>query len=162
MANEKNTVALVKPATMSKAEFKKLAVAAARLADDKKAEDIIVLDISAESTLCDFVVIATADSQPQINAIEDEIEKSFKAKGIYKTHLDGSDSVAWRVLDYGGVLIHAMTASIRDFYSLDKVFHFGTKVRWAKAAPKKAPAKAAKTAKPAAKKTAVKKTAKKA
>ncbi|MDD4003593.1 MAG: ribosome silencing factor [Elusimicrobiaceae bacterium] len=142
-----------RPSRLTAAEFKKLAVAAARFADGKKAENIIVLDVSAESTLCDFVVIATADSEPQINAIGDEIAEKFKADGLLRTHIDGSDSSSWKVLDFGGVLIHVMTPEIREFYGLDKIFHFGAKVRWASPAPKTA------VKKPAAKQPAVRKPA---
>lgn len=140
-----------RPSRLTAAEFKKLSIAAARYADGKKAENVTVLDVSAESTLCDFVVIATAESDAQINAIGDEIAEKFKEDGILRTHVDGSDTQNWLVLDFGGVLVHVMRAEIREFYGLDKIFHFGKKIRWQKAAAKPAAAKTA-AKKPAAKK----------
>ena len=161
-------------------DTKALVCLAARLADEKKAENIKVIDLGGSSALCDYVLLMTATSKPHLEAVEEEISKKLKELGYYKTNRDGADSVLWRVSDYGGFLVHIMTAEARDFYALDKLFDSrevidytlkkpavkkAAKKTAAKKAAKKAPAKktaAKKTAqKPAAKKTAAKKTAKK-
>jgi len=161
-------------------DTKELVCLAARLADDKKAENIKVIDLCGLSSLCDFILIATATSKPHLDAVEEEISKKLKELGFYKSNRDGGDSNLWRVSDYGGFLAHVMTQEARDFYALDKIFSFGKEIDFKKpvkkavkkaapkkAAPKKAAAKktAAKT-KTAAKKSpakkAVSKTAKKA
>ena len=139
---------------------KELVCWAARLADDKKAENIQLIDLCGLSSLCDYVLIMTATSKPHLEAIEEEISKKLKEVGIYKTNRDGADSLQWRVSDYGAFLVHIMTQEARDFYALDKIFSFGTKIDFTKPV-KKASAKKT-TKKTAAKKPVKKTTAKKA
>ena len=148
---------------------KELVCLAARLADEKKAENISVIDLKGISSLCDFVVIMTATSKPHLEAIEEEISKKLKEIAIYKTNRDGADSLQWRVSDYGAFLVHIMTQEARDFYALDKIFSFGEELDYTKPVKKatakkkttkKATAKVAK--KGIAKKTAAPKTIKKA
>lgn len=134
-------------------DTKQLVCYAARLADDKKAENIKVIDLCGLSSLCDYILIATATSKPHLDAVEEEISKKLKEEGFYKSNRDGGDSNQWRVSDYGGFLVHVMTQEARDFYMLDKIFSFGKEINFLK------PVK--KTVKKAVKKT-VKKTVKKA
>ena len=138
---------------------KELVCLAARLADDKKAENIKVIDLCGLSSLCDFILIATANSKPHLDAVEEEISKKLKEQGFYKLNRDGGDSNQWRVSDYGGFLVHVMTQDARDFYALDKIFSFGKEINFMRPV-KKAPAKKA-VKKAPAKKTAKKATAKK-
>ena len=143
---------------------KELVCLAARLADEKKAENIKVIDLGGLSSLCDYILIATATSKPHLDAVEEEISKKLKEQGYYKLNRDGGDSNLWRVSDYGGFLAHIMTQEARDFYALDKIFSFGKEIGYkepVKKAVKKKPAakKMAPKAKPAVKKAAPKKTA---
>lgn len=139
---------------------KELVCWAARLAEDKKAEDIKVIDLCGLSSLCEFILIVTATSKPHLDAIEEEISKKLKEEGIYKLNRDGRESNLWRVSDYGGFLAHIMTQEARDFYALDKIFSFGQVIDFTKPVKKTTAQKTAK--KPTAKKTAAaKKTAKK-
>ncbi|MBR4591756.1 MAG: ribosome silencing factor [Elusimicrobiaceae bacterium] len=145
---------------------KELVCWAARLADDKKAENIKVIDLCGLSSLCEFILIATVTSKPHLEAVEEEISKKLKEQGIYKLNRDGADSSLWRVSDYGGFLAHLMTQEARDFYALDKIFSFGKSIRFTKPIKKqtkKAPVKKAATKKSAAKTkpAAVKKTTRK-
>ena len=139
---------------------KELVCLAARLADDKKAENIKVIDLCGLSSLCDFILIATVTSKPHLDAVEEEISKKLKEEGYYKSNRDGGDSNLWRVSDYGGFLAHVMTQEARDFYALDKIFSFGKEIDFkkpVKKAVKKATAKKTATKKTTTKKTAVKK-----
>ncbi|MDR0734234.1 MAG: ribosome silencing factor [Elusimicrobiota bacterium] len=143
---------------MNKETAKKYAVKAARALDGKKAEDIRIYDLNGLSSLCDYIVIAAANSAPHLNALEQEASAELKKDGVYKTNRDGGESGAWRVSDYGGFMLHVMTAQARAFYALDKIFSFGKIINWALPAPK--PAVKKKTVKkPALGKTAFKKTA---
>ena len=157
---------------------KELVCYAARLADDKKAENVRVIDLCGMSSLCDFILIATAISKPHLEAVEEEISKKLKEEGYYKSNRDGGASYQWRVSDYGGFLVHLMTQEARDFYMLDKIFSFGkeipflkpvkkatiktTKKTAVKKAPTKKSTKKATTKKTSAKKTVTRKTASKA
>ncbi len=145
---------------MTKQNTKELVIKTARIIDDKKAEDIRVYDLGGLSSLCDYIIIATATSAPHLDSLEQEASTELKADGIYKTNRDGGDTGTWRVSDYGNFMLHIMTQATRDFYALDKVFSFGKEVNWLKPIEKKEPVKKAtvKTVKKAVKK-AVKKTA---
>ena len=138
---------------------KELVCLAARLADEKKAEHIKIIDLKGLSSLCDFVLIMTATSKPHLEAIEEEISKKLKEIGIYKTNRDGADSLQWRVSDYGAFLVHIMTQEARDFYALDKIFSFGEEVDFTKPVKKATVKKTVK--KSVAPKTVKKKTVKK-
>lgn len=136
---------------------KELVCLAARLADEKKAEDIRVIDLCGLSSLCDFILIATVTSKPHLDAVEEEISKKLKEQGYYKSNRDGGESNQWRVSDYGGFLAHVMTQEARDFYALDKIFSFGKEIDFKKPV-KKTTAKKTASKKPAVKKATTKKT----
>ncbi len=145
---------------------KELVCYAARLADEKKAENVKVIDLCGLSSLCDFILIATATSKPHLEAVEEEISKKLKEEGYYKSNRDGGESYQWRVSDYGGFLVHLMTQEARDFYMLDKIFSFGKEIPFLKPVKKTVKKAVKKTTKkavaPKVSKTAAgKKTAKK-
>ena len=142
-------------------DTKELVCLAARIADDKKAENIKVIDLCGLSSLSDYILIVSATSKPHLDAVEEEISKKLKELGYYKANRDGGESNLWRVSDYGGFLAHIMTPEARDFYALDKIFSFGKEIDYkkpVKKAVKKAPAKKAAAKKTTTKKTAIKKT----
>ena len=148
---------------MNKENAKKSVVKAARILDDKKADNIKIYDLMGLSSLCDYILIADATSAPHLDALEQEVSTQLKKDGVYKSNRDGGESGNWRVSDYGGFMLHIMTAQAREFYALDKVFSFGKLVNWAvkpaaKPAPKK---KAVKKAAPKKKTVVKKKTVKK-
>ncbi len=161
--------------TMSKNEFKKIAVIAARAGDAKKGHPIVVYDLAGKSPLADYAVLVAVESAPQLDAVEEEISIKLKQDGIYCLHKDGMRSKNWKVLDYGGVLVHVYDIKAAEFYAIDKVYSDFRTVEWeeapaAKAAPaakpaiekpaaRKPAAKKIAAKKPAAKKPAVKKTA---
>lgn len=113
--------------------FKKLAVKAARAADDKKASDIALLHVRPVSGVADYVLIVSVDSRPQLEAVEDHVKKELKDDGMLALHRDGRLSDRWRVLDYGGLLVHVMHPETRDFYRIESVFSGAKRVKWEKA-----------------------------
>lgn len=136
--------------------LKNLAIKAARILEDKKGEGVALYDLGNKSSLCDYVIIATATSAPHLNALEEEVSIKLKEDGFFKLNRDGSGSQIWRVSDYGGLILHLMTEEARAYYALDKMFEFAKLIPTVLKEIKK-PAK--KTVKKVAKK-AVKKTAK--
>lgn len=143
---------------------KEIVFLAARYADDKKGEDIKVMDMEDKSSLCDYVVIITATSLPHLEAIEEEISKNLKTYGVYKTNRDGRESGLWRISDYGFFMLHILTPETRSHYNLDEVFKFGKEIPWRKPAPqpqKEEKPAAVKPAKKIAQKPAAKKVVKK-
>ncbi|MDQ7773026.1 MAG: ribosome silencing factor [Elusimicrobiales bacterium] len=139
-------------------KFRKLAAAAARLADSKKASDIRIYDIADKSDAAYFALIATVESQPQMRAVEDEVSVGLKrAEGVHALHRDGLLSRTWKVMDYGGLVVHVFEPSARAFYALDKLYDGCGQVDWEakparRPAAKKAPAKKAQAKKAAPRK----------
>jgi ribosome-associated protein len=104
-------------------DFLKLAVKAAKIADDKKAIDTIVLDVRDLTTIANYFVVTTAESTPQINAVFGDIEKTFKAEdALIPVRREGISSSTWRVIDYGGIVIHVMSPEVRALYNLESVW----------------------------------------
>jgi ribosome-associated protein len=110
--------------------FKTAAVAAARAADDKKAEHITVLDVRKSSPVVDYLVIATALSRPHLEAVEKKVEEELHASGVAVHRRSRPQTDHWRVLDFGGVMVHIMSAEARELYSLEKLHAEGKPVKW--------------------------------
>ena len=148
---------------MTKQQYGKLAAKAAILADSKKAENIVIYDISKNSSVFYYAVIVTVQSLPQIKAVEEELITALKKDGAYSEHRDGASSAKWRALDYGGFIVHIFEPETRLVYALDKLYSDCPVLKWKE---DKTPKKAVKTKKiknPAKKKikSAAKKTPKK-
>jgi len=97
-------------------EFAKLA---ARAAAENKGQDILVLDLSRQTSVFDCFVIATGTSRRQMHAIAEEVERVFKARGERKLSISGMDDSRWIAVDYGGVVIHLFDEECRKFYDLE-------------------------------------------
>lgn len=114
---------------MAKA-FKAVAVAAARAADEKKAEQISVLDVRKSSPVVDYMIVATALSRPHIESLEQEIVKALEKTGVAVHHRSRPQTDSWRVLDFGGVMIHLMSAEARELYALERLHDEAKEVPW--------------------------------
>jgi ribosome-associated protein len=113
-----------------KKSFKSVAVAAARAADDRKAESITVLDVHKSSPVVDVLVIVTALSRPHLEAVEKKIEEELGADGLAVHRRSRPQTDQWRVLDFGGVMIHIMSAEARELYSLERLHAGSREVKW--------------------------------
>lgn len=100
-----------------------LARAAAQAAFDKKAEDIIVLDLTELSDVCDYYVIASGQNNRLVDAIVDEVEeKILKNFGEKPISIEGREKRSWILMDYGSVLVHVFIPEAREFYRLEKLW----------------------------------------
>jgi len=137
---------------MKKIDFLKLAKQAVKIAEDKKGENVVLLDVQEKTPITNYFVIATANSMPQINAITNEIEKTFKYDySVEVLRRDGGSTVNWRVLDFGGIIVHVMSQDLRQLYNLEHIWESD------KTKPKKKLVKKTVTRKTVAKKTTAKK-----
>ena len=120
-------------------DSKKLALLCRDLADNKKAENIVVLDVRKVSSVTDYFVIASGSSEPHLRAIMDEISDTLREDhGVTPTGKDGSVSDAWVVLDYFDVMVHVMRADARERYDLEGLWNDAIRVKARAAAkPKK-------------------------
>ena len=109
----------------------KLARTCAELASDKKAEDIVVLDLRGISTFTDFFVICSGSSEPQLKAIAGEIETRLREDhSIRAVAVDGFPASQWIVLDYLQVVIHIFHRDKRAFYSLEDLWGDAPRLQW--------------------------------
>lgn len=99
------------------------AVGAATAADDKKATDLVLLDVSDILRLVDVFVLASAGSDRQLNAIRDEVERVLREEHDRKPlRREGTPESGWLLLDFGDVVCHLFTEEQRDFYALERLW----------------------------------------
>lgn len=95
----------------------------ARLAQEKLAHDILVLDLGRiESAPAEFFVIASVDSDAQLRAAADSIEDAMRALGLGSPRSEGRGTSTWVILDYFDIVIHLMLATTREFYKLERLW----------------------------------------
>ena len=105
---------------------KELAITAAKALDEKKGREIAVLEITDLTTLADYFVIATGNSNTQINALSEAVEKAIdEADGEPLLHREGHRGGTWVLLDYGSVAVHIFSPEAREFYSLERLWSDG-------------------------------------
>jgi ribosome-associated protein len=111
-------------------DSKKLALECRELADNRKAEDIVVLDVADLSSIADYFVIASGTSEPHLRAISDEItEKLREQHDIRPRAIDGTLQAGWLVLDYFDVIVHIMRNDVREHYDLEGLWGDAPRVR---------------------------------
>lgn len=96
--------------------------AAVRSALDKKAEDVVVLDLRDVSSATDYFVIASGRSDVQVKAIAEHVLDSTKAAGVRPEHVEGRDEGRWVLLDYIDYVVHVFHAPVREFYRLEALW----------------------------------------
>jgi len=99
-----------------------IAELAAKLAEDRKADDVVVMDMRRISGLCDYFVICSATSNVRAKTIAENVEKGLKAEGSPALHRDGLREGAWIVLDFGSVIMHVFQANTRSFYNIEQLW----------------------------------------
>jgi ribosome-associated protein len=95
------------------------AVDIARAGLDKKAEDVLVLDVRGLTSYADYFVLMTADSDRQAGAIADAVDEKLKEQGATKVGVEGYESGRWILVDYGDVVAHVFNREARGFYDLE-------------------------------------------
>src|SRR5437763_3964931 len=111
-------------------ESKKLALVCRDLADNRKAENIVVLDVHEISSITDYFVIASGTSEPHLRAIADEITQKLREEHELRPKaIDGQTPTPWRVLDYFDVIVHVMRDEVREKYDLESLWGDATRVK---------------------------------
>ena len=105
-----------------------LAKIAIEVLEDKKAEDIRVIDISDLSVLADFFIIATGNNRTQVQAMADEVEQKLGRAGAVPKQNEGYQAANWVLLDFGDVIIHIFDAQNRLFYDLERIWKDGRQI----------------------------------
>lgn len=103
-------------------ESQDLAYEIARIIDDKKGHDIVVLDLAGISDIAEAFVIATGDNNRMVDAIVDEIENRLREKGICAFAVEGREDNTWALMDFGAVIVHVFQPQARSFYRLERLW----------------------------------------
>ena len=101
---------------------KELANAVAAAAADKKARDILLLNMQGLSPVTDYFMICSANSATQVRAIADNIEDKLAEKGTLPAHKEGYTEGNWILMDYGDCVAHIFRESERNFYTLEQLW----------------------------------------
>ncbi|OLR95356.1 ribosome silencing factor [Actinokineospora bangkokensis] len=104
------------------AESRELALVAATAAADKKATDVVVLDVSDQLVITDCFVIASAGNERQVGAIVDSVEEKMREAGSKPVRREGTREGRWVLLDFVDVVVHVQHAEERTFYSLERLW----------------------------------------
>jgi ribosome-associated protein len=101
-------------------DSRKLALLCREFADNKKAENIVILDVRKISSVTDYFVIASGSSEPHLRAIVEEITDQLRQEhGVRPNAVDGTVHGAWVVLDFFDVIVHIMRQDVRERYDLE-------------------------------------------
>lgn len=107
-----------------------MAITCAEIADEKKAQDIVVLDISKLTFIAEYFVICTGINERQLQAIADEIKAKLKKRSIQNIGIEGYNEAKWILMDYGDVIVHLFSKEMRSFYELELLWGDAPKVTW--------------------------------
>ena len=105
------------------------ALSCARHAIDKKAENVKVLDLSGLSSFTDYFVICSGNSDRQVAAIGESIEKSMKQAGHELVSSEGGSEGRWVLMDFGDVVVHIFLDALRDYYDLESLWADAPRVK---------------------------------
>lgn len=95
---------------------------AARAALDKRATDLVVLDVRGISSVADYFLLCSGKSTTQVETIADAIREELKSEGIRPLHAEGVAESGWILLDYGDVLMHVFLEDTRAYYALERLW----------------------------------------
>lgn len=109
-------------------EQAKMAKIAYNALDEKKGEDIKVIDISGISVMADYFIIANGNSITQVQALVDNVEEKMNQAGFIMKRKEGNRSSTWVLLDFGDVVVHVFDNEDRLFYDLERIWSDGKTV----------------------------------
>ena len=90
-----------------------------KVLEDKKASNLMILDITSISTLADYFVLASADNVRQLDALEDSVEEAFPGEPLRK---EGESSSGWILMDFRDIVVHLFSKEMREYYDLEKIW----------------------------------------
>src|SRR6476620_789949 len=103
-----------------------------RILEDKKAGELKVLDVAEQSSITDYLVLATATSEPHLRALRVELEKALDAENVHLVGMETAQESGWLVIDAFDVMIHLFLAAARERYGLERLWRDANEVRVAK------------------------------
>lgn len=104
---------------------KQLAALIYKALDDKKAEDVSVIDISEISVIADYFIVASANNQNHLMALQDACDEIMYKNGFHAKQVEGNRNSTWILLDYEDIIIHLFSSEDRLFYDLERIWKDG-------------------------------------
>lgn len=104
---------------------KMMAQIACKAIDDKKGQDIKIIDIHNVSVIADYFVIASGTNSNQVQAIVDNVEEQLGRAGFEAKQIEGNRNSSWILMDYGDVIVHVFDEENRLFYDLERIWRDG-------------------------------------
>ena len=96
--------------------------------EDKKAEDIKIIDISKVSVIADYFIIASGNNRNQVQALADNVQEELGKRGVDCKQIEGYQTANWILLDYNDIIVHIFNAEDRLFYDLERIWRDGKSV----------------------------------
>lgn len=113
---------------MTDNKTKDFAVLAVEALEDKKAEDIAIIDISEVSVIADYFIIAGGNNKSQIQALSDVVDEKLGRAGLPLKQIEGYNNANWILLDFGDIIVHIFDKENRLFYDLERIWCDGKKI----------------------------------
>ena len=115
---------------------RQLALLAAEVCSDKKAKDIVVLDVRKITTISDYFIICSTSNERQARAITDDLRVRMKEIGKREIGVEGVADGRWVLQDFADIVVHVFLESQREFYDIDGLWSDAKQVRWKKPSKK--------------------------
>ena len=98
------------------------AVLAGQTLSAKKAQDILIIDISEKASFADYFVICSGTSERRINTLIDEVEDAFAKEGLLVKSVEGKQNSGWILMDFGDIIVNLFTKEMREKYNIEKIW----------------------------------------
>jgi len=115
---------------------------AVKAALDKKAQDVVVLDLRQTPAFTDFFVLCSGTNPRQVKAIADAVEETLRAGKVRPAHVEGYDRAEWVLMDFFSFIVHVFTPQTREFYSLERLWGDANRIEVSDAPPEAAKTRA--------------------
>ena len=111
---------------------RQLALLAAEVCDEKKAKEIVVLDVRKITSISDYFIVFSTSNERQARAIAEEMRMKLKEMGKREMGVEGIDDARWVLQDFGDIVLHIFHESQREFYDIEGLWADAKQVRWKK------------------------------
>lgn len=125
-----NSSAVLAPTSSQTHPALERAALCARVGEENKAKNVLVLDMRGITPLYDFFVLLTGSSRRQIHTITEEIDAALRALGDKRLSIQGYQTSRWVAQDYGDIVVHVFDPEARDYYALEELWADAPRVDW--------------------------------
>lgn len=109
-------------------QAKEMVKIAVKALEDKKAEDVKIIDIGGVSTIADYFIIANGSNQNQLQAMRDAVEEDLYKAGYPVKQIEGNSNSSWILMDYTDIIVHVFSKEDRLFYDLERIWQDGKEI----------------------------------